>query len=184
MRSIGAALADVRTINKLFSTADRLARQGGMDVTGAEHLLRSALRLPDKSGERALARLGLTPDALDAAVAAVHSESLRSVGIDRDAVPTDDRVPITGMGAALFHQQSPESNEMFRRVVDRVRQDGAQLYGAYFLLDAAEESRGALGRALDRLNVTREELADAARAELVAQGSPIRATTWPIDPIP
>lgn len=170
MRSIGAALADVRIMNKLFPTADRLAREEGMDITGPEHLLCSALRLPDKSGERALARLGLTPEALDAAVVAVHSELLRSVGIDPDAVPTDDQVPITGMGAALFHQQSPEVNEMFRRVVDRVRPDGTQLYGAYFLLDAAEESRGALGLALDRLDVTREELADAARAELVAQG--------------
>lgn len=70
-------------------------------------------------------------------------------------------VPDTGP-----HRGSPSGHELFRRVVKLVRNERSQLYGAYFVLVAAETEHGTTARALRQMNVDPTALAAAARTEI------------------
>src|SRR5687767_10675111 len=67
---------DVRTINMLLTGAEAEARRAGESLPGAEHLLLSAIALPDGSARRAFERVGADPDRLQAAIAAQHADAL------------------------------------------------------------------------------------------------------------
>jgi hypothetical protein len=58
---------DMRTIKTLMTGAEAEALEAGESVPGAEHLLLSALALPDGSARRAFERVGADPDELRAA---------------------------------------------------------------------------------------------------------------------
>uniref|UniRef100_UPI0019639324 Clp protease N-terminal domain-containing protein n=1 Tax=Nonomuraea lactucae TaxID=2249762 RepID=UPI0019639324 len=61
-------MRDIKTINALLTGAEQRALERGEGVPGPEHLLMSALALPDGSARRAFERLGADPDAFAAAV--------------------------------------------------------------------------------------------------------------------
>ena len=62
--TIRTHVADVRTIAALCTGAEAEARRDGQCLPGAEHLLLSALALPDGSARRSFERVGAQPDGL------------------------------------------------------------------------------------------------------------------------
>src|SRR5665809_73606 len=80
-------IKDMRTIKALLLGAEDQARAAGESQPGAEHLLLSALELPEGSGRRAFERAGADPDELRPAIERQHADALRAIGIES---PIDD----------------------------------------------------------------------------------------------
>lgn len=160
-------LQDIRTMNTLFTAAEKEAALVGESEPGAEHLILASFDLPDGSTRRAFQRVGVYPQAFRDAIAEQNAEALRKIGIAPDdgvldgrlAEPTPSRGPLRTKGS---------SQNVFKKVVKLVKKERSQLYGAYIVLVAAEAEHGTTARALEHLGVHREALAEAARTELDA----------------
>jgi len=155
---------ELRTIKALLGGAERLARDSGEELPGAEHLLLSALALPDGTARRAFGRLDIDPDGLPGAIAAQHVEALRAVGIDAGRVATlnEPAPPARGVFNA-----TPSAQAVFRRAVELSgTPKPRRLLGAHVVAAVCEMEHGTVARALRHLGVDRQELAVAAREEM------------------
>jgi ATP-dependent Clp protease ATP-binding subunit ClpA len=163
---------DVRTIKRLLTGAEAEALDAGESVPGAEHLLLSALALPDGSARRAFERVGAEPDGLRAAIAAQHADALRAIGIE----PPDD----SALDAAIAGQRPPaegvfrsnaSAQSAFQAASKLARSGSAPLAGGHVVAAVAEMEHGAAARALKVMGIDRTELAAAAREEVGADGA-------------
>lgn len=160
---VGRLINEFQTIKQLLGEAERLANESGETLPGPEHLLLSALALPDGTARRAFKRLGADPDGLQAAIAAQHDDALRAVGIQVDA----DGPVVPAPEARGVFNSTPSAQAAFRRAVELSKsQKPRRLRGAHVVLAVTEMERGTMVRTLDRMGVNRDELAAAAREEL------------------
>ncbi len=160
---VGRILNEFQTIKQLLTEAERLAHASGEAMPGPEHLLLSALALPDGTAAAAFRRIGADPDGLQAAIAAQHADALRAVGIQVEA--SGPVVPAPEPRG--FFNSTPSAQAAFRRAAELSKsQKPRRLRGAHVVLAISEIERGTVVRALDRMGVNREELAGAARDEL------------------
>ena len=151
------------TIKQLLEGAERLAQQSGESLPGAEHLLLSALALPDGTARRAFERLGVDPAGLPSAIAAQHDDALRAVGIGVDAKDLGTPAP----EARGFYLSTPSAQTAFKRAVELSgKPKPRRLRSAHVVLALTEMEHGTVARALKRMGVDRRRLADAARQEL------------------
>lgn len=158
---------DMRTINRLLTEAERIARAMGEEEPGAEHLLLSAMDLPDGTAERALGRTGVTATAVRAALREEQVEALVSAGVARErAEALAESEPLGQAGAPLLYGAGPTAREVFGEAGRLARSAKQRLAGAHVVLAVTSLERGTVPRVLDRLAVDRGRLADAARAEL------------------
>ncbi len=161
-------LTDVRTINALMTGAETHAHRAGEEQPGAEHLLLSALDLPDGSARRAFERIGADPDAFRAAVAASHDDALRSVGVE----PLPDDVLDTGHPLATrgaFHMNA-SGRAAFQTASRLARADThSGLTSAQIVVAVAQMEHGTAARALRHMGVDPAALLEAASAEIAAQ---------------
>lgn len=139
-------LSRIRTRTRLMCGADAEAARTGQPAAGAEHVLLSALALPDGSARRVLQRVGANPDALRREVAARHGELLRAIA----------RAQTSADGALRSAMKLAKS------------EPGGQLTGAHVVVAVAELEDGLTATALRALGVDPAQLARAARAELDA----------------
>lgn len=161
------ALDDMRTIKQLLTDAERISRDLGVAEPGAEHMLLSAIGLPDGTAARALGRVGLDEDRIRAAMVAEQADALVAVGVPRDhaealAVPT----PLGDADKPLLYGAGPTARDVFKTAGDLARGAKQRLAGAHVVLAVAGVERGTVARVLDRLGVDRGQLAEAARKEL------------------
>jgi hypothetical protein len=157
----------MRTIAALLTGAERIARELGEAEPGAEHLLLSALELPDGSGARAAAAAGIDAAGLRAALVDEQAAALAAVGVPREqaealAVPQ----PIGEAGRPILYAAAPAARELFRAAGDRARAERRRLVGAHVVAAACDLERGTLARALDRIGVDRALLRRTAAREL------------------
>lgn len=157
--------ADIATMNVLLPAAERLAHEQGEREPAAEHLLLAALDLPDGGARRAFAAVGIDADELGGAVAAVHAEALSSVGVVVDAAALEAALPGATEPRGAY-RSSPGAQQLFQRATALSKALKQPLTSTDVLLAATELEQGPLPRAFDRLGVTREQLAAAARDEL------------------
>lgn len=160
---------DIRTINALLTRAEAEAHEAGETMPGAEHLLLSALELPDGTARRAFERLGADPDELRSAIAAQHAQALRAIGIE----PVNDEVldvpdgrgagPPTGVFRATASAQAA-----FRAAVDLAKAQKSPLLGAHVVAAIARMEHGTAARALRVMGIDRHALATASQEELDA----------------
>jgi len=159
-------LSDVRTIKQLLEGAEREARSMGDEEPGAEHLLLSALLLPDGEGGRLLSAYGVDHARLRAAILAQHSEALVGLGMDREraaglAAPQPLEPP---QGRGLFRSRV-SAQEAFRAAASLAQRDRRSgLNGAHVVAAVAEMEHGTAARALEALGVDRAALAAEAHA--------------------
>ena len=164
------ALEDMRTIKQLLTDAERIAREMGEEEPGAEHLLLSAIRLPDGSAGRALGSQGVDADGIRTALRDEQAEALVSVGVPRDtAEAMAEPAPLGPAGAPLLYGAGPTAREVFQEAGKLARSSRQRLAGAHVVAAVAGLERGTVPRVFDRLGVDRQQLADAARAELAAR---------------
>jgi ATP-dependent Clp protease ATP-binding subunit ClpA len=157
-------IREFRTIRALLGGAERLAREAGEELPGAEHLLLAAVALPDGTARRAFERLGVDPGGLSAAIAAQHADALRAIGIDpgETAALETPAAPASGVFRA-----TPSAQVVFQRAVDLSgTPKPRRLLGAHVVVAVCEMERGTVARALRLMGVDRDRLAAAAREEL------------------
>jgi ATP-dependent Clp protease ATP-binding subunit ClpA len=159
---------EMRTIGRLLRGSEAHARRMRDALAGAEHLLLSALDLPDGTARAAFTAVGADPDAYEAAVAAVHSDALRAVGIAVGPAPAPapppgpaEPVPEGPMRAA------PSQQAAFQQAVRLAKRESpSRLRGAHVVLAVAGAEHGTAVRALAAMGVDRAALAAAARVAL------------------
>ena len=163
-------LNDMRTIKQLLTDAERIAREMGEEEPAAEHLLLSAMGLPDGSAARALDRLGIDAERIRAALRQEHADALVTAGVSRaTAEAMADPVPLGPAGAPLVYGAGPSARDVFQEAGKLARSSRQRLAGAHVVVAVANLERGTMPRVLDRLGVDRVQLADAARAELAVR---------------
>jgi ATP-dependent Clp protease ATP-binding subunit ClpA len=163
-------LDDMRTIKQLLTDAERIAREMGQEEPGAEHLLLSAIALPDGSASRALHSLGVDADRIRAALRDEQADALVAAGMPRErAEALADSEPLLPGAPPMVYVAGPSAREVFQEAGRLARASKQRLVGAHVVAAIAGLQRGTMPRVLDRLGVGREQLADAARAELGAR---------------
>jgi len=146
-------IEDIRIMDRLFAGTEAETAALGDAEPGPEHLVLSALELPEGSARRAFERLGADPDGFRTSLA-----ELRGVAPCPDPPePTRSRHPV---------RLGPRGRDLFPRVVELVRADKSRIYGAYVLLVAANMGDGTIEQVLERMHVEPQALAAAARAEV------------------
>lgn len=162
-------IREFRTVRALLGRAERLAKESGEALPGAEHLLLSALALPDGTARRAFERLGVDPNGVASAIAAQHADALRAVGIE----PGDADSPVVPAPEVRgVFRSAPSAQVVFRRAVELSgTPKPRRLLGAHVVVAVAEMEHGSAARALRHMGVKREHLAAAARQELSLAGS-------------
>lgn len=164
------ALDDMRTIKQLLTDAERIARELGEEEPGAEHLLLSALGLPDGTAARALGSLGIDADRIRGALRDEQADALVAAGVPREAAETmADPTPLGAAGRPLLYGAGPSAREVFQEAGWLARSAKQRLAGAHVVVAVTGLERGTMPRVLDRLGVDRRGLAEAARAELAAR---------------
>ncbi|HEX7173131.1 MAG TPA: Clp protease N-terminal domain-containing protein [Candidatus Limnocylindria bacterium] len=163
-------LDDMRTIKQLLTDAERIAREMGEEEPGAEHLLLSAIGLPDGTAARALGSLGVDADAIQTALRNEQADALVAAGVPREteeamAAPT----PLGPASAPILYGAGPTAREVFQEAGKLARSSKQRLAGAHVVAAVAGLERGTMPRVLDRLGVDRQALADAARIEVAAR---------------
>ena len=158
---------DVRTINTLLTGAEVEARRTGETLPGAEHLLLSALALPDGSARRTFERVGADPDGLRSAIEGQHAAALRAIGIE----PPDDSELGSDLPAPTrAFRSNASARSVFQNASKMARSDhSSPLIGAHVVLAIADMEHGTAARALTAMGIDRTALAAAAREEIGRQ---------------
>ncbi|WP_144122541.1 Clp protease N-terminal domain-containing protein [Catellatospora sichuanensis] len=158
------ALNNVRTLKTLLNTAESIARADGQELPGTEHLVLSALALPDATAERALQQIGISTGDLTSAVEAVHRAALDGIGLTHEPAA----VPSAGAPKGLY-RMTPPAQQVFQDAVALSKTAAPKLLlGGHVLVAAARQEHGTWARAVKRLGIDRDRLAAAAQAELSA----------------
>lgn len=163
-------LDDMRTIKQLLTDAERISREMGQEEPGAEHLLLSAMSLPDGSASRALGSLGVDADRIRAALRDEQADALVAAGMPRErAEALADPTPLEPGSAPMLYGAGPSAREVFQDAGTLARSSKQRLAGAHVVSAVARLERGTMPRVLERLGIKPEQLADAARAELASR---------------
>jgi ATP-dependent Clp protease ATP-binding subunit ClpA len=163
-------IQDMRTVKQLLTGAEEAALRAGESQPGAEHLLLSALELPDGAARRAFARVGADPDGLASAIAAQHADALRVIGIE----PPDEAAlsPSTETKPPRWYRSNASLQTAFQDAGDLAREDGTWFNGAHVVAAVARQEHGTAALALRAMGIDREQLAAAAASE--ARAAPAR----------
>lgn len=153
---------DVRTIKTLLEGAEAEAHAAGEPQPGAEHLLLAALALPDGTAQAAFAAVGVDPDAVRAAIAGVHADALRAVGVEPPAEDALDAAIAPGSARGAYRSRA-SARTAFTAASDLARSGDGPLSGAHVVAAVADLEHGTAPRALAALGVDRAALAAAAR---------------------
>ncbi|WP_067812620.1 Clp protease N-terminal domain-containing protein [Actinomadura kijaniata] len=160
-------MQDVKTMNALLNGAERHALEAGENVPGPEHLLLSALALPDGSARRAFQRVGAEPDGLRAAIDQVHAEALAMIGVrSAHEQEMDEAIRANPPRARGVMKTTATAQEAFQAATKQAKADRSALLGAHFVAAVAELKEGTAPRALRAMGIDPSALAHAARQEI------------------
>lgn len=163
-------IKDMRTIKQLMSGAEDAALRAGESQPGAEHLLLSALELPDGAARRAFVSVGADPNEFGRAVADQHADALRALGIEPPG--EESLTPAETTKPTRWYRSNASMQTAFQQAGDMAREDGTWLGGAHVVVAVASMEHGTAVRALRAMGVDPAQLAAAAAAE--ARAAPPR----------
>lgn len=167
---LSRTLQDIGTVKKLLSRAEDEAHRAGDSLPGAEHLLLSALALPDGSARRAFERVGADPEQFRGAIGAAHADALRGVGIlagdDTSVVPAAGTI---APAAGVFRANASLDQAFQAAVTLSKASTPSRLLGAHVVAAVCRMEHGTAARALATLGIDRAALGAAAGEELSAE---------------
>ncbi|MCX6522212.1 MAG: Clp protease N-terminal domain-containing protein [Actinobacteria bacterium] len=158
------ARADLATMNQLLPDAERRAREDGLELPGAEHLLLASLDLDDIA---AGVLRGFSVDGADlrAAVAGQHDEALRTIGLLADDNAIEAALPPGGQPRGPYRSQG-SLQRAFQHAVELAKRDGSSVNSGHVLLAVTEAEHGTVARALGHLGVDPDLLREQTRRAL------------------
>jgi ATP-dependent Clp protease ATP-binding subunit ClpA len=160
-----SARADLATMNALFSLAERIGRDDGIDQPGAEHLLLAALDLDDGIAKTVMNTFQVDPAELRAAIVGQHEEALRTIGVIADDNAIAAALPAGGQPRGPYRAQG-SLQTAFQLAVAIAKRDKAPLNSGYLLLAITDADHGSVARSLEHLGVDRASLRDHTRSLL------------------
>src|SRR5687768_16525636 len=138
-------LDDMRTIKQLLTDAERIAREMGEEEPGAEHMLLSAIGLPDGSAGRALGSLGIDAEAIRTALREEQADALIAAGVPREtAEAMVDPTPLGPGGAPILYGAGPSAREVFQEAGRLARSSKQRLAGAHVVIAVSGLERGTM----------------------------------------
>lgn len=167
-RMLKTRVAAMRTIAKLLTKAEEIARDGGTEQPAAEHLVLAALRLPDGTATRTFERLGVSEADFIATLEAQEADDLERVGVRADSSRIGAALPPATEPTGIYRSE-PSARELFRAAGDDARRGGGALLGAHVLRAAASLEHGRTARAFRRMGLAQAELRAAASREIEAE---------------
>lgn len=166
LQRIRQRLEDMRTLHRLLTRAEHIARAQGQPQPGAEHFLLAALELPDGSARRAFQRIGADPDVLPAAIEQQYRDALAHIGVQAPLPPPTPLAPPQG---GVYSAQA--SGQHLVQALARSGKDRpGPLRGAHVVALIAQTPLGVAARALQALGLDPHALAQAAEREGGAPG--------------
>ncbi|RKH45969.1 Clp protease N-terminal domain-containing protein [Corallococcus sicarius] len=163
------AVKDLRTVRQLLTKAEAEALRAGEELPGPEHLLLSALELPDGSAVRAFERVGADPSALRKAIESAHHGALAAAGFAEDEGGLE--APVERRPAPGVFRSTPQAQQVFQQAVALSKSTRPSLLrSAHVVAATCTLERGTVVRALTALGVDRARLKAAACAEVGIPG--------------
>jgi hypothetical protein len=160
-------LQDVRTLAKLCTLAEEIARKRGRAQPGSEHFVLAALMLPDGTARHAFERLGLAEAAFVQALESQRADVLASVGVA--ATGSDASQPVPLPEHSKVYEADPSGQSLVQRLAEaRGERSERGLMSADVLLAVSQETYTASARAFQRLDISTTTLSDAARRALTS----------------
>jgi ATP-dependent Clp protease ATP-binding subunit ClpA len=157
-------LHDMRTIRQLCTCAEQHANADGQKEPGSEHFILAALDLPDGSARKAFETIGADPGHFRQAIAEQYGDALRSVGVDPAPVA---QAPVVAPDPAGLYRARTSAQALMQQLASlRQGRQGVPLMGAHIIAACAAFQHGVAARALRRMGVDIEALANAARVEI------------------
>lgn len=151
----------------LLTRAEAEAVQSGDDLPGPEHLLLSAIELPDGTASAAFGRLGVDPNDFRSAVDRAHRDALGQFGVAVSSELLSD-LPGAEAPSGPYRMTSP-GQQVFQRAFALAKETKPSLLrSAHVVVAVCEQDRGTVARALQAQGIDRERLAAAAREALAA----------------
>lgn len=154
------------TLRKLLVGADKIAIQLGESEHGAEHMVLSALALPDNSAKKVFESIGADPELLSDAIKQQYTEAVKALGIDRET-PTLRGVlstkPITPK--KLLADAKASAADLIQRIY-KIHDKSTPLSSAHVLAAAATLEKGILPQAFSVLGIDQAQLLASAEREL------------------
>jgi hypothetical protein len=165
--SFNRYVQDARTLAKLCSAAEEIARAHGRAKPGSEHFVLAALGFADKTACEAFKHLSLTEAAFLDALTSQHEAALASIGISLPTMagePAQTLVPPKGS----LYETEPSGKSLVQRLADsRGTRKGRHLLSADILFAVAQETYTSASRAFRTLGISAAQLTDAASAAIV-----------------
>lgn len=164
---------DMGTIKVLCLEAEKLANAEGQKEPGAEHLVLSALALPDGTARQAFLRVQADPDRFRAAIASQYEEALKNVGV---VIPPDTMAASekASLPKGPVYKVQPSAQALMQTMIHEIKvkeqkeNPAAPLLGAHVLLAAMTAQFGVAARAFRAMGIDSARLVDAAKAEIAA----------------
>lgn len=168
--TIKARFHDIKTINRLCTSAEQFARAAGRIKPGSEHFVLAALDLSDLSAQRAFARLGITSVAFSAAINAQFLDALASIGISvNPEVSAGNLSSYCGEAPPALYEAEPSGQLLMQRIAALAKSRvGRPILSADVLLAVSQEEFTIASRAFKRLSITAQQLATAANEAISA----------------
>jgi ATP-dependent Clp protease ATP-binding subunit ClpA len=164
------ARADVTTMNALFSAAERIAHDDGIEQPGAEHLLLAALDLDDDIANDALSAFDVDSAEIRAAIIVQHDEALRAISVIADDNAITAALPASGQPSGPYRSQG-SLQTAFQLAVELAKRDKAALNSGYILLAVIDAEHGTIMRAFQHLGIDPTPLSERTRLLIVRSSS-------------
>jgi len=146
------ALKNARTLKRWLQGAERFSLAEGAELPGVEHLVLSAMELPDGTARQAFAAVMTAPADLRGAIETVHREAAGGMEV-REVPPAAKRMGL--------YRLTPPAQEVFREAV-RLSKADKLLLGKHAVIAACQQERGTFALALKELGIERAALAESA----------------------
>lgn len=152
------------TLSALCRRAEELANEAGEVAPGAEHLLLSAMELPDGSAKRFLEHMGTDPEQLRSAIQQQYSPTLHLPAVNTAPSATQPPVP----NQTLYDAKA--SGKALIKCIYEVHDKSLPLLGLHVVLAASTDTfgreHGLVARSLQLIGIEQAALHKLAQDEL------------------
>jgi len=155
---------DAKTLTTLCTIAEKYAHQEGEDKPGLEHFVLAAMKLEDGSALRVMNMFDVDSSQLQEAIQKQHEQALNQAGIFEDNIVTEDISDVQTQ--SVLYQVQPSGQELIKSLHQNNNSRTVPLIGAHVLEAALQFEYGILARALDVLNIDRQQMKERVTNEL------------------
>ena len=150
-RKLRRRIADMKALTELMTSAERLARDDGLDRPGSEHVVAAAISHSDGRAAALLAPHGVDADRFLEATRRVHTRALDAVGVHASDDQLDAALPDATPESGAYKVE-PSAQDLLQRVAATATGfDSAQ-----FVREATKVRQGTVALALEELGLVSE----------------------------